>query len=470
MSRDPILRIRCPFATLEIHGPLLARWASTPTSADPNPFLQVEATTGNDSLQVQVAPVPGSLVQNPRFFEDTNYRLYVKSHVAGKAPVLQHRDPLVLKTVDSYPDDLMSAGPINFGRQVGRCTFAVHVGRQSLHLTIEVFPAKIDYATDYRSLLSDVATTSRALALEYLRATYQTSDATEAEDVTQLDWLTLLRNEITNLERSIRYINEHPHRNLRRQVADVRTERVKRIDSTVRNAIVRGRGNGSWLELPGISPVRSTLPAFRTLESLDTAEHRWLRLQMSRIRDDLTSIADSVSGELKSRTGTTNKPPDRLVAEEREISSFAHTITELLGLPLFAEAVAPPPPGFSSLTLLTGNGYGEAYRVISVLRLGLSVNGTEFDSSVMDVHGLYETWCYLEVLRIVLELTAGKADLSSLVTVEATGIRVRLTKGRNTSVPCVGGGIALDVSYNESYRGLTGVQKPDIVLRFQHPG
>ncbi|WP_172624608.1 DUF2357 domain-containing protein [Streptomyces griseofuscus] len=437
---------------------------------DVQPFLNVDATTGAETLDVQVFPVTAESKQSARFFEDTTYRLYVKSHVTGKVPVLLHRDPLLFRAVDSYPGDFMCAGPINFGRQVGRCTFDVHVGHDNLRLTFEVFPAKIDYATDYRALLADITTTSRALALEYLRATYQTSDATEVQDETALDWLTLLRNEVASLERSMRYVNEHPHRILRRKVDYVRTERIRRADSTVRNAILRARGHGAWLQIPGMSSVRSHVPSFQASETLDTAEHRWLRLQLSLIRDQLSDIATSVTTELESRTSAGNGAPERLVAEEREISSFTQIITELLGLPLFNGVTEPPPPGFSSLTLLTGNGYGEAYRVISVLKLGLSLNGTGFDSSVMDVHGLYETWCYIEVLRIVLQQTAGSADLSSLLSVEENGIRVRLTKGRRTAVSFQGQDIDLDVSYNESYRGLTGEQKPDIVLRFRHPG
>jgi hypothetical protein len=187
------------------------------------------------------------------------------------------------------------------------------------------------------------------------------------------------------------------------------------------------------------------------------------------IRDRLSDIAASVTTELNSRTSAGSGTPERVIAEEREISSFAQTITELLSLPLFNGVTEPPPPGFSSLTLLTGNGYGEAYRVISVLQLGLALTGTGFDSSVMDVHSLYETWCYIEVLRIVLQQTAGSADLSSLMTVEENGIRVRLTKGRRAAVSCKGQDIDLEVSYNEAYRGLTGEQRPDIVLKFRHP-
>ncbi|MEU9397351.1 DUF2357 domain-containing protein [Streptomyces sp. NPDC048324] len=384
--------------------------------------------------------------------------------------MLAHRDPLLLNSIDSYPEDLMCAGSVNFGRQVGLCTLEVGVGHETLRLTIEVFPAKIDYATDYRNLLSDVAGTSRALALEYLRATYQTGEARDVRDATSLDWLTLLRNEISLLDRSIRYVNEHPHRALSREIDYVRADRIKRADATIRNAIVRGRGRGPWTELPGAGRIRSVLPASRSRETLDTAEHRWLRLQLALIRDRLSDIHATVSAELERTRRGGGAAPARLVAEEKEVAGFSRSISELLALPLFDNITEPPPSGFASLTLLSGIGYGEAHRVIMVLRLGLSIRGESFDLSVMDVHGLYETWCYLEVLRIVLAKTGGSADLSTLLRVEESGIRVRLAQGRRTAVTCKSPTVTLDVSYNDHYRGLTGQQKPDIVLKFRNDG
>lgn len=505
MADTRLLKITTPFVTLEIHGPRRARWAVTADPSDVPPLLSVESSTGTAGVRVLgvdagsgtgagaglgagadteagpgigVGPGVGAgtagvavLGGLPRFFEDTAYRIRVTSLVPGQLPVLTHRDPLLLQAVDSYPDVLMCAGPVNFGRQVGRCALEVGVGHETLRLTVEIFPAKIDYATDYQALLSDVTAASRALALEYLRATYRTGRAEEVQDATDLDWLTLLRNEMTLLERSVRHIDQRPHRALSREIDQVRADRIRRADSTTRKAVIRGRGRGPWTQVPGIGPVRSVLPVSCGKETLDTAEHRWLRLHLLLIRDRLAGIRREIATELERIGRGGRRAPARLLAEEREVAGFARTVSELLALPLFDGITEPPPSGFSSLTLLSGTGYGEAHRVIMVLRLGLSLQGEAFDLSVMDVHGVYETWCYLEVLRIVLACTGGTAELSSLVRVEESGIRIRLAKGRRAAVRCgAPGGGTVEVSYNDHYRGPTGDQRPDIVLRFRHEG
>ena len=76
------------------------------------------------------------------------------------------------------------------------------------------------------------------------------------------------------------------------------------------------------------------------------------------------------------------------------------------------------------------------------LRLGLNVTGDLFDLSVKDVYALYETWCFIELVRLVVKNSSGKPDPTDLLQVEESGIRVRLRRGNRTSVQCVS---ALDI-------------------------
>jgi hypothetical protein len=105
-----------------------------------------------------------------------------------------------------------------------------------------------------------------------------------------------------------------------------------------------------------------------------------------------------------------------------------------------------------------------------VLRLGLDVEGNPFELSVMDVHDLYEAWCFIQLMRQVTSLIVGQADVSALLQIEEAGIRVWLRRGEQTALTCIGADRTLVLSYNPEYAGLTGDQRPDIVLRFQHDG
>ncbi|MDA0631904.1 DUF2357 domain-containing protein [Nonomuraea sp. MCN248] len=363
----------------------------------------------------------------------------------------------------------MCAGTLNFGRQVGLATLAITVGHQVVQLVLEVFPTKIDYKSDYQNILSDISRASRTLAFEYLRATHQKGKSANVGDQAELDWIVLLRHEIHRLSGAINRINQRPHRTLVREGTDVRLEKVKKADSYTRKSVSRGMGSGGWSEIYGIGPTKNLLPTSRSVETLDTPEHRWLRMGLLLIRTKLADVQASLKIEAsRQRSMTQNR--SRLIAEMKEVEGFVQSISDLLNLPLFNGLTQAPPPGFTSLTLMSGVGYSDAYQAISTLRLGLTIEQGSIEFSTMDVHALYETWCFIEVLRIVVTQAGGQADLSSIISVDSTGIRVRMRQARRSSVGCRSGTLDISLSYNESYSGLTGEQRPDIVLRLRHSG
>lgn len=468
-----LLEVRTAFVTLELHGPRRPRWFASDTSL-PSARVSAASSTGACTLHAVVGddgelrPVePGSA--GPPLFEETSYRIRVKSLVPGIQPRLDHRDPLLLQDVDRYPEDFMATGPVNFRRQVGTSQLEVYVGRESLSVTLEVFPAKIEYERDYQAMLHEIAGASRALALEYLRATYRGGTADEEAHTTDLDWLLLLRSEIDRLDNSVRQIDRRPQRSLRREAITSRIEHLHRLDAVSRGAIRRGQGRGSWQEIEGIGAVRSVLPAAKARETLDTPEHRWLKLNLRLALDRLSIILLQLENERESYRHDGRASP-RLAAEMKEVARFAATITNLQALPIFRDVMTTPPTGFSSLTLLSGLGYREAYRSLMVLRLGLNVFGGPVDMSVMDVHELYEAWCFIAILKIVLSELKGPGDFGDLLGVEERGIRVKLRRGKRSDVTIPGDQLTLTVSYNPSFPGLTGEQRPDIVLRVNREG
>lgn len=469
-----LLRVSTPLVTVDIHGPEQARWVLSGVGPNKGNLQIISSSKVRGSTVVSnhrgmLSQIAANKWDGPPLYEDTTYRIRVKSLVPGRTPVLSHRDPLLLGSIVSYPDDDMCAGTLNFGRQVGFSTLGITVGHQDLQLTLEVFPAKIDYKTDYQNILSDISRASRTLAFEYLRATHQKGKPANVSDQAEFDWLVLLRHEILQLSRAINHVNQHPHRSLAREIRDVRLEHVKKADSYTRKSICRGKGSGGWSEIQGIGPTRNLLPTSRSVETLDIPEHRWLRMGLLLIRTKLSDVQASLKLEAsRQRSMTHNKR--RLMAEIKEVDDFVQSISDLLNLPLFNGVTQAPPPGFTSLTLMSGVGYGEAYQAISTLRLGLTIEEGSIEFSTMDVHALYETWCFIEVLRIVVTNAGAQADLSSIISVDNAGIRVRMRQGRRGSVKFHSGTLDITLSYNEPYRGLTGEQKPDIVLRLRHSG
>lgn len=401
---------------------------------------------------------------HPFLYEDVQYKIRIKSLIPGAIPEVRHRDPLLVQDLDSFTDDQSISGPINFRRQVGFSRLDFRVGNQTLSLLLEVFPTKIDYATDFERVVKDISGASRALALEYLRATYRTGSLAKAQP-TELEWVSLLREEIASLQKSVEYINAFPRKALVRGAQLQRTERVQASDSRARQSIVRRQGTGPWVETPH-GRIREFVYAHQSLETLDTVEHRWIHQQLFLVATKLEQNVRSLDAEAEVKRKKRQKISERFQAERREICALVSSVHTLRGLPVFRSATANVVDTPPSLQLTSATGYGDAFRSLLVLRHGLDPTslGTR-QYSLSDIHELFEKWCFLEVIRIACTHYGVPENMRDLVTVTEKGIRVGLKPGKATRVR-FSGQQKLEVSYNETFRGLTGSQRPDIVLRF----
>jgi hypothetical protein len=405
----------------------------------------------------------------PALFEWVTYELFVES-LAGDPIAVGHRDPTLIASVRSpagHPE--MAHGSIAFRGQIGRTSLNVLSQRRHLlEVELEVFPTKLDYASDYESLLADVTAAQRALALEYLRATSRGVARASADEPTDLEFATLLRYHVAELERGIQYLAAHPHRGLVRDVTHTQVERIARSTSATRQAIRRGQGKGPWVAIAGLGPVRSRLPAQQARETLDTPEHRWLRTRVSatnrRLGEILVTIDLEIAAARKAKRATA-----RRIAERDELEGVRGRLARLTSLEPLAEAKGRVPQGFSSLTLMRMPGYREAVMALLALDDGLALEPGDVDSAVKDVEVLYEMWCFLRIVTLLYKVRGGRPDLSGLFERRRSTLRTRLTYGASVEVAFAGESTTR-VAFNRSFPGYTGTQRPDLLLVLEAPG
>lgn len=399
----------------------------------------------------------------PRIFEQTDYKLFVQAKANGIVSVM-HRDPLITRDLSVEDDGRILHGFINFGSQVGRSLFTVIVdGRPEFDFQIEVFPTKIDYASDYEEMLSEVQEILTGLALEYLRSTFHWGTYLKVPQPTNLEWITLLQHVINELERALQYIALRPIRSLTREQVTVRAERVKRIDSSVRYALLRGLGKGSLMQLNNGVCVREQLLEQRPRPTLDTPEHRWLAGQLRRIHQRIVLLR---------RVEMNRDPSERRRKVLTELTSLESKISRYVHFEPFVQAQGDSPAGFASLQLLSAPGYREAYRCCLVLSMGLRIEGGAVRLSVKDINLLYEYWCYLALLRLVSEETGLPIPGKELFTIKQQGLQVMLQKGRTSAVEFdTSGGRKITIAYNPRFKGDSFLipQQPDVLITLNDP-
>lgn len=402
----------------------------------------------------------------PQLFEQSEYRLAVRTRNAGSRVEIRHRDPDLLRGVlpaeDASPNLLV--GTVNFRNQVGLSRFEILVdGRHEMSFEVEVFPTKLDYREDYEQILAEVQDLLTALAFEFLTATHTNAQHRDGPP-TALEWALQLRNVIDDLDRGLRHVARRPIRGLRREVRTVRAERVRRPDAAVLRAARTGAGQGGWVQLDGGSQIRALLPTRRAEPTLDTQEHRWFAEHVSRARRHLVQLITLEDGR--------NRPGARHAAALSELCQIEARLDGLLRLEPLEAATEPPSAGFMSLQLLGAPGYREAARALIALQLGLRLEGNALELSLKDISTLYEYWCYLAVLDIVARRTGSPVDARNLVQVSAAGLQVMLRKGRSSASHFpLADGRRIRVEYNPRYdTHVLLSQQPDIVIAVEEPG
>lgn len=391
-------------------------------------------------------------------FEQTDYTLLVRSRAADPVGV-RHRDPVIVNRLHTSEDGHVVHGTINFGTQVGQSRFLIEAGgRPHLLVTVEVFPSKLDYRSDYVALREDVQDLAAGLAFEYLRATYRPAEAVPDEPPGPVAWLTLLRNLLSDLEQALGQVTRHPRWETTRRVEPVRVERIRRPDAALRRALARrppGEATGDGL------PGAQVLPSRRAVYTLDTPEHRWLAAQLRHVRANLTRL----QAIERRRSGTARQHRVRA-----ELDRLHARLTRLMAIPPLC--VTGPPPPTPPLPLLTAPGYREAYRACLALRRGLRLGGGPLALSLKDLHLLYEYWCFLTLVRLAAAAVGHRVPADRLVAVERHGLRLRLHRGSAQTLRfTLEDGRRLTITYNPRFGGRRYLvpQQPDIVLTLARP-
>ncbi len=421
------------------------------------------------------AEVPDSIAADwlqtagPRLFEETDYLFYLHAK-QGHEIGFTNRDPSFVQAVSHEGSDSIH-GMINFGSQVGLTLFSVTLnGVPEFDFEVEVFPSKIDYSTDYEELTAEIQDVCTGLALEYLRSTFKFGAGSQGQRSSLLEWAILLKNGFEDLEKAVLYISQHPHWNIEREAEDVRADRLKRIDSSVRRAVARGAGSGRFVRGRVTFPFRERISERTPHSTLDTPEHRWLAHQLRAIRRRLSQLSlEEPAG--RGRAQWRSRQTERQSTIRGQIVELEQRITRLLNTDPLSSAGPIPPANFASTKLLGTPGYREAYRAIQLLSLGLRLAGGPIRVSLKDLSILYEYWCYISVLKIISSLFQKDIAATALIRPEQSGLKVMLQRGHQTVVSFdLSNSRRIRVTYNPQFRGEQSFlvpQQPDILLTIE---
>ena len=407
--------------------------------------------------------------EETQLLENTSYDFEIK---AGSLSLETSR--LVRTSKISAKDRIY--GLLSTGNHVGLLRlFLLDNGKRVAEAKLEIRSRKIDYRSDYRSLLGDIASWSNDLLLQVTantQARFSPQYNLDEQSAVQKFILVLGLMNTHELENSIQQIINHSHTRLLEIEEKISPTRGMRGD--VAKALSQV-GVGSRMPLPLQSPLttimakhgvmKPSLPHFvdsrRYVESRDTRENRFVKHVLKSIDEFLGSVEEIVSASKRWH-----------VMVSREVKPLRNRLEDLLSLPFFV--------GISNSMEIPGNstvlqrklGYREIYDLWLGFEstISLSWNGAEnsVSGATRDLPTLYEYWTFFLIIDAVQEVV-GKVDEScveSLFEMTLNGVSLKLKRGEisyyeSNPVQINGIGFKLKIYYNRTFtqRSLPPINK-----------
>jgi uncharacterized protein len=391
------------------------------------------------------------------FFEQTPYQIKIRWSEKVGLPDLTFfsESPQLNKAIEKEEGLPLLSGYINFDNEVGFSDFQVRSGtKMLLDATIEVFPSKMDYKTDYQSIMSDITSEIYSLAFDFLKKTYRQYNIGNNHSASLVEFYALIRKFYQNFIRALDLIIRLPNHQLAPTHQVLPGYRYGHIDSQTISWL---RSHPNNVEIKGGKYKVSRYLALQKPVTYDTRENRFTKAIIFRTLNHLKQFDQACS--------VLGKDASAPLLETKKMESG---LKRRLNSPLFFQISSDPTPITFSMIFSMAPGYRELYKYYRLLSKGLSIQGMSFNLSLKDISQLYEYWCFIRLNKILRE----KYRLVSpdFIRVSQDGLVFTIDKGKSSRIVYKNpnkDGEVITLTYNQSFpREATKTipQKPDNVL------
>lgn len=407
----------------------------------------------------------------PLFLENTAHDIYVDSTDQ------LHGTTLSCDAPDALSELHRTENHIHFrwktGDDVGRVQFdyLVH-GHRGVHIELEVFPAKVDYATDYSSMRNDLQAIARALFYRMFGRARLGAESSESRRGALVEWWAIFKELAESFVRTSERISRYPRHMLEESASYRSADRSRGLSRAwARGGFARER---RWTRAAGgalavVTPkgVRVTPAAhleMRAEVTYDTSENRLALAHILRTIADLTEMLRAV----RQPPGDLGLPPKRSRTDvEAQLRMFHRRLANVASGGVWRTVNYKRLPDHIPLALLQDPLYYRLYRQAQVLGKGIRCGGNVFWISPKQTWLLYEYWCFYKIVDLLSKW--GDLVQGDAVRFQRSGPELRLVKGMESAVMFRGPrGEVVEVTYNRLFPDLPTVsQQPDNVIQIK---
>ena len=277
---------------------------------------------------------------------------------------------------------------------------------------LEVTSRKLDYRSDYRCMLNDIArrATDLVFSAEHVVSQVVTPDyAVDARTLYQRFAFLKSILESEPFKEAVTRICAAPIRTLKDEEAEVRPQQVRRVTASVARQFARANKMPRWITVTDRN------------ETVDVPENRFVKFVLSFFADFLRQIA-------------------RLAKDDTRLQSEAIALAEQMDIylaePFFRHVSPLTRVPLGSTALQRKEGYREVLRAWTLWETAAKLSWTDgeevYSAGKKDVASLYEYWCYFKLLDVVQKLfhVSDEDAAQELIVPGENGLTLSLREGK----------------------------------------
>ncbi|MCY0878266.1 MAG: nuclease domain-containing protein [Firmicutes bacterium] len=383
-------------------------------------------TYGSETLAGDQTETSG-LAAEASLYDDVTYTFYVLTHDSTPTLALNGLD-LSLQWVSHGGGKIGTAQHIF--RQVGMVE--VWLDHRPTGMRFQVGSRKLDYQTDYRAMVQELEAYTRGLAAQL--AAHALGLSVLVEEATDFlgYWIAVLVHIWRGLRRDIEaaWRTLPPHLSWQERTTDVFSIKRPSAQDMMR---VAASGN-----------PRQTIP-LRQWERL-TPERLYILQLLHFLHRQLDRLDRRTDGRM------------------RAIQYEAASLLQSLGPGLSQPAVARAPEIPATPLAQSHPALREVVRWHRWLNRGLFPDVGPILVAMKDVNVLYEYWCYLTIVRVLVEESQGRLEVEPLVSRNPLDVILRSGLQPGARVTTAGGSV-IHVFYEPRFDTPTVSQQPDNLVR-----
>jgi hypothetical protein len=377
-------------------------------------------TNTNNVLSNKLADSAFNLATHPVFFENKDYFFDVVFHNPTDAePIIYSSLQEVKKSfiARKVNDKFFLTGVINYRNDIGKSDFVIRYKRDGVSishkLSFEVFPVKLDYKSDYKSIIADINKEFSSLVFDVLKKTY-TGFKEGSEINNDIIWWGVFGQLYKDIISSAKLILNKPHNKLVRDNYFSKADKIRNLTCGLEEQIAEHSVN-----------TQKYYRVERKTLTTNTIENQFFKYSLFYVFQKFILIKSKLFNISGLRMSDEFRAD--LAQIEKEFSFITHhpffkQISEFRGLKQ------------ESLVLQKASGYSSLFRSWIILKRGIDFLDGVNKIELKNIADLYQIWCFIEMKNMIQKILRTEPKEINLAEILVDGFTIQLRSGRNSKV------------------------------------